>query len=278
MISAVRKKIPLFIAENSVALVSMVTLCGITISIIQDYLFTERHDISFVLYESLLFKCVWVVFFLAYVCLYKSFHKIKAMSHQKLILIYGALVLCHVLMSTVMVWAISWIFKDQGYGLLKILTFTFSNDSAKILLIYFFSFLYIKRFYLPTLNSTKEAEENNEKTVSQSNSIEIKNGRQRHFVSFDSILCIRADSPYVLIQTEEISYLHSSSLKKVAEKLDSRFLKLHRSCIVNIDKVTSYQSRLNGDYDVNLCGHMSVRLSRNYAKEFKALMGQSLTT
>lgn len=277
MISAVRKKIPPFIAENSVALVSMITLCGITISIIQDYLFTERHNISFVFYESLLFKCVWVVFFLVYVCSYKSFHMIKEMSHQKLILLYGALVFCHVFVSTVMVWAISWIFKDQGYGLAKILAFTLSNDISKILFIYFFSILYIKRFYSPALNLEKEVEEMNDKTFSQPKNLEIKNGRQHNFISFDSILCIKADSPYVLVQTEESSYLHSSSLKKVAEELDSRFLKLHRSCIVNIDKVTSYQSRLNGDYDVCLSGHVNVRLSRNYAKQFKAVIGDLIT-
>ena len=276
MISAVRRKIYPVILGKSVVLVCMVALCGMILSIFQDYLFTERHNTPFVFFESLLFKCVWVVFFLAYLCSYKSFHMIKEMSHQKLILLYGALVFCHVFVSTVMVWAISWIFKDQGYGLAKILAFTFSNDSSKILFIYFLSMIYLKRFYSPTLDS-KEANEITDTAESQPKNLEIKNGRQHHLVSFDAILCIKADSPYVLVQTEDNSYLHSSSLKKVGEELDSRFFKLHRSCIVNIDKVTSYQSRLNGDYDVCLSGHINVRLSRNHAKQFKAVIGDLIT-
>jgi len=62
-------------------------------------------------------------------------------------------------------------------------------------------------------------------------------------------------------------------LKKIAGELDRRFVKIHRSCIVNMDKVISYKSRLNGDYDVSLSGDIQVRLSRNYAKEFKEVIG-----
>ena len=79
-------------------------------------------------------------------------------------------------------------------------------------------------------------------------------------------------APYVIVHTSDNSFLHTSSLKKLAEKLDSRFVKIHRSCIVNMDKVTSYKSRLNGDYDVSLSGDIQVRLSRNYAKEFKEVI------
>ncbi|RYF37203.1 MAG: LytTR family transcriptional regulator, partial [Cytophagaceae bacterium] len=43
----------------------------------------------------------------------------------------------------------------------------------------------------------------------------------------------------------------------------------HKSCIVNITKVRSYQSRLNGDYDLLLSNEVVLRVSRNYASGFK---------
>ena len=247
-------------------------LSGIVLTIIQDYLFTVRHNTSFVFYESLLFKCVWVIFGLAYMCSYKYFYKIGEMHYQKLVLLLGTLIVSHTCITSVMVWGLSWIFKEQGYGVVKILAFTLSNDSAKILLIYSLSFLYIKKSY------TQNIKQDEPKAIIRrrdtlGGSLQINNGKQCNLVSFESIYCIKADSPYVIVHTNDNSYLHTSSLKKIAGELDRRFVKIHRSCIVNMDKVISYKSRLNGDYDVSLSGDIQVRLSRNYAKEFKEVIG-----
>tara|TARA_Y100001973_G_C5206520_1_gene341839 strand:- start:4975 stop:5799 length:825 start_codon:yes stop_codon:yes gene_type:complete len=251
--------------------VGAVILSGIVLTIIQDYLFTVRHNTSFVFYESLLFKCVWVVFGLAYMFSNKYFYKIEGMNNQKLVLLLGTLIASHTCITSVMVWWISWIFKEQGYGIAKIIAFTLSNDSAKILLVYLLSILFIKKSY------AQKAKQDESKAIrlrskTQVKSLQINNGKQCNLVNFESIYCIKADSPYVIVHTSDNSFLHTSSLKKLAEKLDSRFVKIHRSCIVNMDKVTSYKSRLNGDYDVSLSGDIQVRLSRNYAKEFKEVI------
>ena len=252
--------------------VGAVILSGIVLTIIQDYLFTVRHNTSFVFYESLLFKCVWVVFGLAYMFSNKYFYKIEGMNNQKLVLLLGTLIASHTCITSVMVWWISWIFKEQGYGIAKIIAFTLSNDSAKILLVYLLSILFIKKSY------AQKAKQDESKAIrlrskTQVKSLQINNGKQCNLVNFESIYCIKADSPYVIVHTSDNSFLHTSSLKKLAEKLDRRFVKIHRSCIVNMDKVTSYKSRLNGDYDVSLSGDIQVRLSRNYAKEFKEVIG-----
>ena len=252
--------------------VGAVILTGIVLTIIQDYLFTVRHNTSFVFYESLLFKCVWVTFGLVYMSSYKYFYKIGEMHYQKLVLLLGTLIVSHTCITSVMVWGLSWIFKEQGYGFVKILAFTLSNDSAKILLIYSLFFLHIKKSYTQNVKYD-EARAINRRNDTQGESLQINNGKQCNLVSFESIYCIKADSPYVIVYTNDNSYLHTSSLKKIAEELDRRFVKIHRSCIVNMDKVISYKSRLNGDYDVSLSGDIQVRLSRNYAKEFKEVIG-----
>lgn len=278
MISEAQRKFQPVVTRESFILVSVVIFAGVILTIFQDYLFTTRHNSSFVFYESLLFKCVWLVFIPAYLWVHTTFDKLKRMSYQKLILLYGVFVISHIVISTVMVWAISGVVKEQGYGFAKILLFTLSNDSATILLIYFVSLVYLKSFHTSSVN-TEQA--NNIQIASESQpvkhqikgSLQIKNGKHNHLVMFNTILCIKADSPYVIVQTEENSYLHSSSLRQVADELDSRFFKLHRSCIANIDKVVSYHSRLNGDYDVTLSGGIQVRLSRNYARQFKKVIG-----
>lgn len=53
-------------------------------------------------------------------------------------------------------------------------------------------------------------------------------------------------------------------------KLDTRtFVRVHKSTIVNLEKVSSFKSRLNGDYDLLLKNGTIVRLSRTYAANFK---------
>lgn len=278
MISEAQRTCRPVVTRESILLVSVVIFSGVILTIFQDYLFTARHNSSFVFYESPLFKCVWLVFIPAYLGAHAAFNKLKRMSYQKLILLYGVLVVSHIFLSTVMVWAISGIVKEQGYGFTKILLFTLSNDSAMILLIYFVALVYLKGFHTSSLN-TEQADKTQSAAESQpehrqiKESLQIKNGKHNQRVMFNTILCIKADSPYVIVQTEESSYLHSSSLRQVADELDSRFFKLHRSCIANIDKVVSYHSRLNGDYDVTLTGGIQVRLSRNYARQFKNALG-----
>ena len=89
--------------------VGAVILSGIVLTIIQDYLFTVRHNSSFVFFESLLFKCVWVVFGLAYMFSNKYFYKIEGMNNQKLLLLLGTLIASHTCITSVMVWGISFV-------------------------------------------------------------------------------------------------------------------------------------------------------------------------
>jgi len=57
-------------------------------------------------------------------------------------------------------------------------------------------------------------------------------------IEFDSIYLIEAKGDYILIKTEEKNYTVHSTLKKIEEKLpQTTFLKVHRSYIINIEKI-----------------------------------------
>jgi DNA-binding LytR/AlgR family response regulator len=60
-------------------------------------------------------------------------------------------------------------------------------------------------------------------------------------------------------------------LKSLENQLDKKqFIRIHKSHIINLQKIISYQSRQNGDYDVTLSDGTVLRVSRNYAKDFKS--------
>jgi DNA-binding LytR/AlgR family response regulator len=57
-------------------------------------------------------------------------------------------------------------------------------------------------------------------------------------IEFEHIYLIEAKGDYVLIKTEHKNYTVHSTLKKIVEKLpESLFLKVHRSYIININKI-----------------------------------------
>ncbi len=57
-------------------------------------------------------------------------------------------------------------------------------------------------------------------------------------IDIPSIYLVEAKGDYILIKTEDKNYTVHSTLKKIEEKLpDSLFLKIHRSYIINVQKI-----------------------------------------
>ncbi|MDD3723243.1 MAG: LytTR family DNA-binding domain-containing protein [Lutibacter sp.] len=61
-------------------------------------------------------------------------------------------------------------------------------------------------------------------------------------ISFDSINIIEAKGDYILIKTDKENYTVHSTLKKIEDKLpEALFLKVHRSFIININKIVDIE-------------------------------------
>ncbi|MDF1517854.1 MAG: LytTR family DNA-binding domain-containing protein [Lutibacter sp.] len=61
-------------------------------------------------------------------------------------------------------------------------------------------------------------------------------------INYDSINLIEAKGDYILIKTDKENYTVHSTLKKIEEKLPERlFLKVHRSYIININKIVDIE-------------------------------------
>ncbi|HQZ98323.1 MAG TPA: LytTR family DNA-binding domain-containing protein [Pyrinomonadaceae bacterium] len=101
-------------------------------------------------------------------------------------------------------------------------------------------------------------------------SIVVADGSKRTVLETKDILYFSASPPYIYIHHKTKRYLHNETLKSVLAKLDSSlFVRVHRSTIVNISEVRSFRSRSNGDYDLSLSDGTELRLSRNFAADFK---------
>jgi two-component system LytT family response regulator len=76
---------------------------------------------------------------------------------------------------------------------------------------------------------------------------------------------VTAAGDYVEVHTGEASYLRSSSLSALADRLDSsQFARVHRSTIVNLDRVEVLRPLRSGDYVLVLADGTELRMSRTY--------------
>ncbi len=264
-----------------------VILTIIMVSVFQDYLQSKRNSYPFFFSESLLFKSFWLLFLVTLMLLKNVLHNRKYQTHVVMGFILVIYVVIHVLLTSVTVWGLSVIFRDQSYGIIKVLTYTLANDLVKILLVYGF-FIYGLKYVIDNSHKGESVDQmlgvhdpdalkihvNGEKkhkpeAINLTNYLIINSGKNNTRINQSDILYVQSATPYVSIHVQDKEYLESTTLKSIAERLDIRFIRVHRSSIVNLEKVLSYQSRLNGDYDLILDDGTEIRLSRNYVKAFR---------
>src|SRR5262245_61012646 len=105
----------------------------------------------------------------------------------------------------------------------------------------------------------------------------IKDGRRVLFLRVEEIDWIEAAGVYVQIHTAGKIRLHRISLSELEAKLDARqFLRIHRSAIVNLQKVREFHPHSHGDFLVVLHDGTELKLSRSYRQKVEASLGQSL--
>jgi two-component system LytT family response regulator len=93
----------------------------------------------------------------------------------------------------------------------------------------------------------------------------VKDGERYLMLRADEVDWIEAAANYVRFHARDTSFLLRSTLAAVAGTLDPRrFARIHRSTIVNIDRVREVRPEWHGDFDVLLAGGQLLRMSRRY--------------
>jgi len=104
--------------------------------------------------------------------------------------------------------------------------------------------------------------------------IVIKSAGEVCFIKVQDIDWIEAADYYACLHVGQRSHLLRRSLGDLEAELDSDlFCRVHRSSIVNLDRVSGLKLREDGEYEVLLQTGARVRMSRRYRKELEARMG-----
>jgi two-component system, LytTR family, response regulator len=88
---------------------------------------------------------------------------------------------------------------------------------------------------------------------------------------------IDAEGDFVRVHVGKTCYLTRETMKTLEDELDgARFVRIHRSTIVNLEKVKELQRFFRGEYVVVLHNGATLKLSRRYRDRLEAHLGRAL--
>src|SRR5262252_2024075 len=104
--------------------------------------------------------------------------------------------------------------------------------------------------------------------------VAIKSAGQVSFVKIAEIDWIEAADYYACLHVGSKSHLLRRSMAELEQDLDPAvFCRVHRSSIVNLERVRSLNLGEDGEFEIRLDDGAHVRLSRRYRKQLEARLG-----
>lgn len=101
----------------------------------------------------------------------------------------------------------------------------------------------------------------------------VKIGKNYLFLKTAEIDWIEREDNYLRIHKGVKSYLYRASLSSIEQKLNpSRFVRINRSIIVNIDRIAELRSLNSSNYEVVLENEQSWIWSRRYRRQLLRMM------
>ena len=102
----------------------------------------------------------------------------------------------------------------------------------------------------------------------------LRDGARATFLREDEIDWIEAQDYYVEIHVGGTTHLHREPLRDLEGRLDpKRFVRIHRSAIVRLDRIRELQSLPSGDAAVILRDGTELRVSRSRRDAIRAALG-----
>jgi two-component system LytT family response regulator len=105
----------------------------------------------------------------------------------------------------------------------------------------------------------------------------VRSGGRVTIVDVEDIDWIEAAGNYVKLHTGGTAHMLGRTMIEMEATLPpGRFVRIHRSAIVNLDRVKELRTEDNRDFTVVLHGGTVLRLSRTYREAFERALGSSL--
>ncbi len=233
--------------------------CSI-MTITSDYWESKFQGTSFYFSESFLFSLFWLL--LLPLLHLQSVLSSKFNSGKWIIILFLLPLALHLFTFPALIWFLSKLLYNHTFSYGQTLQFGIPEYFLKLSLVYSFSLLLfqlLKNKFQTLEYSTSE----------KINSIIVADGIKKTNIETKDILFFIANSPYITIHHPTKKYLHTTTLKSLSNQLNSDFVRIHKSTIINVKQVDFYTSRLNGDYDVTMRNGCKLRISRTFATHFK---------
>ena len=105
--------------------------------------------------------------------------------------------------------------------------------------------------------------------------IEVKMPGRVAIVRVEEVNWIDAAGNYVKIHLDDETLTLRETMSRLEKRLNPQmFMRIHRSTIVNIDRIKELQQQFHGDYVVLLKGGQRLTLSRSYREKMQNLLQQ----
>lgn len=104
--------------------------------------------------------------------------------------------------------------------------------------------------------------------------IAVKNRGQTLFLKASEIDWIESAKYYACLHVDGATHIVRRAIHELEQDLDSRtFCRIHRSIIVNLERVRGLQLQENGEYEVVLDSNVRLKLSRRFRKHLQERLG-----
>ena len=111
----------------------------------------------------------------------------------------------------------------------------------------------------------------------RSDRLVVKSGGRLFFLRTDEIDWVEAAGNYVRLHVGNASHLLRETMNAIEGRLDpEKFFRIHRSRIVNMERIQELQPWLNGEYAVLLRTGTRLTLSRGYREKLQDRLGRGL--
>lgn len=120
------------------------------------------------------------------------------------------------------------------------------------------------------LNSLKQSSQKLDRLI-------VKTNGRIIFLRMEEIDWMEAAGNYVKLHVGNESHLVRETMNHLEGQLNpQKFIRIHRSTIINIDKIKELQPYFNGEYTVILQNNTQLILSRGYRENFTTVLGKPL--
>lgn len=252
-----------FLLNRKLTFAAAALMVATVLTVLIDFYKARWQQHSFYLSESALFSVFWLLFIPGFILQRKIAHR----SPLRVLLLPLCLSLLHLLAYPALVWLLSFSFYPNTFRYSQTFNYAITEYSLQTVFIYASPLLF-KRI----VEHSYKVKKPDAPAPDYIRSLLLRDAYNRK-ISFPvaEVLYFSANPPYINLHLPGKKYLYPGTLKLMAEKLPpGQFLRVHKSYLVNLTSVVSYQSRSNGDYNLTLSDGTELRLSRNYADLFKS--------